>query len=825
MSTNRSLSLYDLLGTQDFIIRIPVAQRDYAQGRKGEESRRQNFLHAIKDALLAGQRSLPLDLDFIYGSQEQSADVHPEHSDAGPAVHHICGTSTFFSVLDGQQRLTTLFLLHWYLALKEGEIADFRSRFAPHGTSRLTYHTRESARLFFDAIVQQDVLSGLWAGLMTGTGMADHICDQTWFHLAWMDDPTIAGCLTMLDALHVDLGPCEPGLYARLTGRDGQGARITFQFLDIGSFKLTDDLYIRMNARGRSLSAFENFKAGLCGHLDVNALGDDRFTHQLDTQWADLFWGMVRQQGSAHTDEYNRLYLRFFMLMAFYRECDETAASSFDRLSGKEQAYIRQLRTADDYNPPTTLKNFSLFDGQTLERITRLLDYYVRYPAFAHAPFSDDGAATLASALAPRAGYEVQALLYALVCYIHAGGDPVSNPQAYRRWQRVVNNLVYNHTIDDVPAFIRICRSLGRMAEHHADLYGWMADWRGANNPPDRTAAVPDQWHEECCKAWLIHTHPAWEAAIIVCEQHDYLRGRIWAVLEQSWPEGARHPDQAQFARNTALVHALLSPAVLSCPRYLLQRALLTLGDYTAGKDNLCGPKHRTYSERSQNWLSVINRRNSKWQREQSQSQNLFATLVRAVDLLLPMVPSAILVRDVKRALATIIRKDMRAMANRGETYHGYPCPQYWRNLMISCPQVFSYCRQHRIGRNYWEHNNPNGKNYHNPDIYLISKTTYGSRHVELRTYVLYQCLKRRRHLFDTLAKINCTPVSGHGVYPTLDMRFSDGRTCHVTYRHGRFVAVSGPGRKEHVAFPPILRDMLEMYVPPEYLETASEVS
>lgn len=144
---------------------------------------------------------------------------------------------------------------------------------------------------------------------------------------------------------------------------------------------------------------------------------------------------------------------------------------------------------------------------------------------------------------------------------------------------------------------------------------------------------------------------------------------------------------------------------------------------------------------------------------------------------------------------------------------------------MISCPQAFSYCRQHRIGRNSWEHNNPTGKNYNNPDIYLISKTTYGSRHVELRTYVLYQCLKRRRHIFEDLAKINYTPVSGHGVYPTLDMKFSDGRTFHVTYRHGRFVAVSGPGGKEHIAFPPILRGILETYVPPEYLESVSEVS
>lgn len=809
MSTNRSLSLYDLLGMQDFIIRIPVAQRDYAQGREGEKSRRENFLHAIKDALLAGPGSLPLDLDFIYGSRDGS---------------------TFFSVLDGQQRLTTLFLLHWYLALKEGEGADFRSRFAPCGTSRLTYHTRESARLFFDAVVQENVMSGLWTGVAAGTGMADHICDQTWFHLAWKDDPTVAGCLTMLDALHASLAPCGPGLYGRLTGRDGQGACITFQFLDIGAFRLTDDLYIRMNARGRSLSAFENFKAGLCGHLGANPAGDDRFMHRLDTQWADLFWGMARQ-GRAHTDEYNRLYLRFFMLMAFYRAC-ETVALPFDRLPGEEQAHIRQLRTADDYNPPITLKNFSLFDNTTQQRITRLLEYCVRHPVFAHGPASGDGAAILPAALAPRAGYEAQARLYALASYIDAGHDPVGNPQAYARWQRVVNNLVHNCTIDDVPAFIRICSRLSEMAidhKDHADLYHWMATLMATqpgednmpernDNMPDRSAPVPDQWREECCKAWLIHTDPAWEAAIIACEQHDYLRGRIWTVLEQSWPESARYPDRAQFARNTALFHILLGSEVLSCPDALLQRALLTLGDYTAEKDNLCGPEHRSYSEREQNWLAVMHRRDARWQQANGQHEGLFATLVREISTQVPAEAAAISGTDVMRALAAIIRRSMKAMVDRQETYNGYPHPQYWRHWLIACPKAFGYCRQHRIGRDYREYNTPDRAAHQNPDIYLISKTTFGSRHVELRTYALYQRLKRRfQH--KPAVRIGCTSVSRHGVYPTVDITLADGTACHVAYHHGHFIMISAPGGKlGFMAIPPAIRDMLKAYVPSESL-------
>jgi uncharacterized protein with ParB-like and HNH nuclease domain len=75
-------------------IEIPIIQRDYAQGREGKEELRKNFLKALFNAV---KEDKPLELDFIYGSVKDDV-LQP---------------------LDGQQRLTTLFLLHWYIAEKE----------------------------------------------------------------------------------------------------------------------------------------------------------------------------------------------------------------------------------------------------------------------------------------------------------------------------------------------------------------------------------------------------------------------------------------------------------------------------------------------------------------------------------------------------------------------------------------------------------------------------------------------------------------------------------------------------------------------------------
>ena len=50
-------------------IEIPIIQRDYAQGRIGEEHLRQNFLSDLKMAL---DSKKSLKLDFVYGSVDKN---------------------------------------------------------------------------------------------------------------------------------------------------------------------------------------------------------------------------------------------------------------------------------------------------------------------------------------------------------------------------------------------------------------------------------------------------------------------------------------------------------------------------------------------------------------------------------------------------------------------------------------------------------------------------------------------------------------------------------------------------------------------------------
>ena len=108
-------------------IEIPIFQRDYAQGRESDPVRRirTDFLDVLRSAL-AGDAPTPVGLDFVYGGVDEGT-LRP---------------------LDGQQRLTTLFLLHWYIASRSGHLAE------EHGWKRFSYATRQSARMFCESLVE-----------------------------------------------------------------------------------------------------------------------------------------------------------------------------------------------------------------------------------------------------------------------------------------------------------------------------------------------------------------------------------------------------------------------------------------------------------------------------------------------------------------------------------------------------------------------------------------------------------------------------------------------------------------------------------------------
>jgi hypothetical protein len=260
-------------------IEIPLIQRDYAQGRVDQPVTqiREHFLDAIR---LATTGVEPLGLDFVYGEMTDG---------------------TLFP-LDGQQRLTTLFLLHWYVASRTDHIDEVR------GVVQFAYATRPGARRFCERLMQH--------ALPPGAAPSTWITDQPWYLYVWRHDPTVQGMLVMLDAIHFhfaddDLDVAWSGLI------DPEDPAISFHLLPINDMGSAEDLYIKMNSRGKQLTEFETFKAQLEKALDESPRADE-LAHRLDGKWADVLWPL-RSSDNLFDDEYLN-YIRFVIGLCEWRQ-------------------------------------------------------------------------------------------------------------------------------------------------------------------------------------------------------------------------------------------------------------------------------------------------------------------------------------------------------------------------------------------------------------------------------------------------------------------------------------------------------------------------
>jgi hypothetical protein len=255
---------------------IPIIQRDYAQGRKDSDTERvrNRFLNSLYKAIT----EKPITLDFVYGDIDANGVMTP---------------------LDGQQRLTTLFLLHWYAAKKFGVVEkeyEFLKNFS--------YETRYSARDFCAYLIEftpsfKDKIS-------------DEIIDQAWFPLDWQKDATISAMLVMLDSIDDKFREVD-SLWESLSNK-----AVGFYFLPIKDMGLTDELYIKMNSRGKPLTGFEHFKAELERELKlIDETIAKRIMHKIDIEWTDMLWS-YRGDNNVTDDEFLR-YFRFICDIICYK--------------------------------------------------------------------------------------------------------------------------------------------------------------------------------------------------------------------------------------------------------------------------------------------------------------------------------------------------------------------------------------------------------------------------------------------------------------------------------------------------------------------------
>ena len=279
---------------QENKVRIPLIQRDYVQGSDINADKRNKFLNALLSALKTGA---PLSLDFIYGSEN----------------------SAYFEPLDGQQRITTLFLLYHVLksisSIQPNEELDKQIQ-------QFTYTTRNSSTAFCQKLFAADEKHT----------KSEEIKDQSWFCTEWLFDPTIKAMLDMMDSIDMQLQTDEyknewDTMAQNLYGNEQ--SCILFEYLNIGEYNLDDSLYVKMNARGKQLTDFENWKAEFIKYLEVNWKNETYrdvpirtyFEQHIEHEWADMLWGYAVEECKENYPQTDALFMNLYdylLRMTFY---------------------------------------------------------------------------------------------------------------------------------------------------------------------------------------------------------------------------------------------------------------------------------------------------------------------------------------------------------------------------------------------------------------------------------------------------------------------------------------------------------------------------
>lgn len=574
---------------------IPIIQRDYAQGRDNPDVARvrERFIEALYKAVTEN----PITLDFVYGDIDKEGNMTP---------------------LDGQQRLTTLFLLHWYAA-KKGNVSKDDYGFL----ERFSYETRYSARSFCHELVNYNPVFKKARLYEEGDdsskkySLSEEIIDQAWFPLDWKNDPTISSMLVMLDEIHNSFKNVTD-LWSKLKERC-----ITFYFLPIKDMGLTDELYIKMNSRGKPLTLFEHFKAEL--KREIRNIDDEvanKIMRKIDIDWTDLLW-MYRNSNTGSLDDniIDDEFLRYFKFICdviYYRK--EISAGN----RGKDVFELLDLyfssKSEDAEENIKTLERFFDCWLKNIRDYSDPKDFLSSFMANTH----EEGKILVKSGsdlnifkdclhtYSDRAKFPLNrfVLLYAITTYLQ-NLDKVTESD-FKRRIRIVNNLIQNSR-DEISDRQDRNRMPAILKQTEAIIL------TGVINDDIGPSFNAHQIKEEKRKIDYLESHPDMESVMFELEDHDLLKGQI-SIFGIGNPDNPDDPDDPDNLDNLDNLHHYTKrfKSLFECDKEKVDCAMMAIGNYGQMEGNKRRYQYGTKSNRSDAWENLFHKSSNSGFKETS---------------------------------------------------------------------------------------------------------------------------------------------------------------------------------------------------------------
>lgn len=333
--TGETYTLGELFsGTRRII--IPDLQRDYCWGNKPDGQNSKSLAEGFVETLLEQFDSHPygrLSLGLLYGYESPTDNVQ------------LC---------DGQQRITTLFLL---LGMLNRWIDDDRYRhylmsdfefYEDDHEPYLLYSIRESSLYFMSDLVYRFFIHETGEQLQSVSSIYDFSTGEScsWFYGEYATDPSITSMLRCLESIEKMKTQILPdGIPNRIEAlMEFLVDRLTFIYYDMATRANGEETFVVINTTGEPLSMTENLKP-LVINADINRLPGEQL-HNINGKalstakaWEEMenyFWKTRRCRDFDTADNGFKEFLRWVTLLETY---DSANQELFQQISQKEHDY------------------------------------------------------------------------------------------------------------------------------------------------------------------------------------------------------------------------------------------------------------------------------------------------------------------------------------------------------------------------------------------------------------------------------------------------------------------------------------------------------
>jgi len=256
---------------KNYTICIPAIQREYVQGYDDEKINivRKDFIKNIFDAIIENK---VLDIGIIYGY------IQNEENESKPV---------FFPV-DGQQRITTMYIIYWCLSIIKEEASDDIDIF---GGKTLQYEARNSTARFFKELVNKKRCEFFKEVFLKEESFYKNIVSQKWFESQWINDVTVLAVINVISEVFQKIKD------KKISGEALRNfSNVRFSLIisknDENNARRNSSLeFAKINTRGKQLELFENVKSYLNIIEEKLQIGiKESFTYNYDVKYIDLFY-------------------------------------------------------------------------------------------------------------------------------------------------------------------------------------------------------------------------------------------------------------------------------------------------------------------------------------------------------------------------------------------------------------------------------------------------------------------------------------------------------------------------------------------------------